>query len=199
MADELDPGDKIRRIEENLRNPRAALTQIGAIVLAEAQDAFKQQAWNGKAWKPRKVPNVFGIISDFYEGKTEPPARRFVDRPALRDTNRLASTLSWAVKNETTVEIGSNLPYASAHQFGKQVESKPITADVQSRLYEWLKKKGAQWKSKLGFLLNKKYRGQKLTTTVPKRQFVGLTKQTREDIYETIGVKIYEVKNGGGQ
>lgn len=177
-----------------------ALKQIGAMVVAEAQLAFRTQKWGGKAWKPRSVPNVMGIIADFYEGKAEPPKRRFEPRPALKDTGRLANTLAWRVKSSQTVEIGSNLPYAAAHQFGKQVTSKPITANVQQLLAEWLKKKAnAKYRSKLGWLLNEKYRDQKLVRNMPKRQFLGLTKQLREDIAEITGIRVTEIINGRRQ
>ncbi len=45
------------------------------------------------------------------------------------------------------VEIGSNLPYANVLHFGGESESAPITAQVQARLWEWMKKTRGQAQS----------------------------------------------------
>jgi phage gpG-like protein len=186
-------GGKIERIEKKLTNPEAALKQIGALMVAESQRAFKEQQFGTKKWDGRSPVNVFGIIADFHEGKRKPPARRFEARPALRDTGRLASSIAFKVSG-MMVEVGTNLDYANVHQTGGDVESKPITATVQKLLWSWLKKQSSQLKARLGFLLNKKYTGEKLKGKVPARPFIGITDTTRKNVSRMVGVHIMEVK-----
>lgn len=187
-------GAKVARWERKLDNPTAALKQIGALMLAESQGAFKRQRFGKVAWKPRGVPNVFGIIADLHKGSKEPPKRRFEPRPALRDTGRLSGSISFKLKGKNSIEVGSNLPYASVHQKGGKVESMPVTEKVQKALWKWLKNKGSAWKDDLGWLLNKKFRNKKLEGTVPARPFVGITRLTRRDVKEVVGVSIMEAK-----
>lgn len=187
MSD-VDPGDKLRRVESTLANPTRVLTQIGALMVADSQQAFVDQKWEGKPWKPRSVPNIFGLIADFAAGK-KPPARRFEARPALRDTGRLAASIAFRVAGNAT-EVGTNLPYAATLNDGGEVESEKITEQVQEALWKFLKGPGKPWQKRLGWLLNKKYRNTKLKQKVEPRQFVGLTPQLVEDIRETIGAEI---------
>lgn len=193
MAESFRKGDKVERIEKKLDNPVAALRRIGILMVAESQRAFKDQQFGSKRWDARKVPNVFGIIADFHAGRRAPPARRFEGRPALRDTGRLASSIAFQVVGNV-VEVGTNLDYAAAHHLGGKVQSKPITTEVQTRLWSWLRGQSRELKRRLGFLLNKKYRGQRLQGTVPARPFVGITLKTREMVRQLIGVEIMEAQ-----
>lgn len=189
----FSPGAKIQRIKRSLQDPTPALKQIGAMMAAESQQAFRDQSFGGVAWNPRGQVNIFGILADFAAGRKNPPSRRFERRPALRDTGRLAASIAWQVIGGDTVEVGSNLEYAGVHQHGGEVESEKITAKIQDSLWAWLKKQGKERKRQLGWLINKKWRGQKLKMEVPARPFVGLTDQTRKDVLRTIGVKLLEV------
>jgi phage gpG-like protein len=193
MPETFKPGAKIARWERNLENPSAALKAIGALMVAESQGAFKAQRFGGDVWRARGPVNVFGIIADFHAGKRAPAQRRFQTRPALQDTGRLRMSIAFQVSGDT-VAVGSNLPYAAVHQEGGKSTSAPITEKVQQALWRWLKKQGSDLKAKLGFLLNKKYTGQTLEMTVPKRPFVGITRQTLRDVKEAVGVHIMEVR-----
>lgn len=188
----FDKGAKMERWEKNLENPRGALKQIGVLVTAESQRAFRDQQHGRDKWAPRSDVNVFGIIADFSKGST-PPARRFERRPALRDTGRLSASIAYKVLGVKAVEIGTNLPYAGVQQYGGTVESEKITEALQRALWKWLKPKSADLKARLGWLLNKKYRGETLKMEVPARPFVGITKDTREDVREVLGREIMEV------
>lgn len=190
----IDKGAKVKRWERNLENPKAALKQIGVIMVAESQRAFKDQRFGREDWEERAVPNVFGIISDFHLGRRQPPARRFESRPALRDTGRLASSISFALKGTEVVEVGSNLPYAGVLHRGGKIESKPITEVVRQLLWKWLRGKGSAWRDRLGWLLNRKFRYRTLTAEVPPRPIVGITARTRRDIQDAVGAKIMEVR-----
>ena len=184
-------GAKLERWEKALANPQKALKQIGVLMVAESQASFRDQQFGRKKWKGRAPVNVYGIIADFSKGST-PPKRRFQTRPALVDTGRLKGSIDYKVSG-VTVEVGTNLDYASVHQFGGEIESEKITKSVQQSLYKWLKPKDKGLKESLGWILNKKFTGETLKGQVEARQFVGITKQTIEDVHEVVGVAILEV------
>lgn len=186
-------GAKMERWEKALENPQKALKQIGVLMVAESQRSFREQQHGRNKWKSRSDVNVFGIISDFSTG-SKPPQRRFERRPALKDTGRLAGSIAFKVNGRASVEVGTNLDYASVHNFGGAVESEPITKSVQRALNKWLKPKDKGLKLRLGFLLNKKLTGETLKGEVPARPFVGITKETIEDVREVVGVEIMEVR-----
>ncbi len=186
-------GAKMERWERALANPTRTLKQIGAMMVSESQQAFQLQRLGRKKWQPRGEINTMGIISDFAFGKDTPPNRRFQTTPALKDTGRLMASIAFQVERDSVV-VGTNLPYAQVHHTGGEVESETITEDVQDRLRKWLKGDGAEYVSKLGFLLNKSMTGTKLAGTVPERPLVGITKQTRDDIREIIGIEIFDIK-----
>ena len=185
-------GAKMERWMKALENPQRALKQIGALMVAESQRSFRDQKHGRDKWKARSDVNVFGIISDFSKGST-PPQRRFESRPALRDTGRLSGSISYKVGG-SAVEVGTNLDYAGVHQFGGAVESDKISKSVQKSLQTWLKPKDKGLKDRLGWLLNKKFTGETLKGQVPARPFVGITKETIEDVREVVGVDIMEVR-----
>ena len=191
---DFEKGAKIERWEKNLDSPDVALRQVGALMVAESQRSFRDQKFGEDAWAPRGKINVFGIIADFYEGKKSPPARRFESRPVLRDTGRLAASISFRMAGVDIVEVGSNLPYAPVLHHGGEIESKPINEQVRTALNEWLKSKGRPYRKQLGWLLNKKYEGKTLKGQVPPRPIVGITKQTIEDVKEAVAVKIMEAQ-----
>ena len=194
----FDEGDKMRRFGRNLDNPQAALKQIGALMVAESQRAFKTQRFGKKEWEPRAPINIYGIIADFHAGKKKPPARRFESRPALIDTGGLLKSLAFSVVSSRTVEVGVSAEYrkiASTLHGGGKIESKPITQTVRDALGEWLLKvTDDSIFEALGFLLEKKMLGKTLKGEVQARPFVGITKQTIADIKEVVGVTIMEVK-----
>lgn len=187
-------GAKVERWERNLEAPRLALQQIGLLMVAESQQAFRAQAFGGVTWPGRRVPNVFGIIADFAAGKKSPPRRRFDPRPALQDTGRLAASIAHRIVGKDVVEVGSNLPYAGTMHHGGPTESARITDAVADLLADWLRQEGAPWRKALGWILNRKFRGRTLKGQVRPRPFVGITEQTIQDVHEVVAVKIMEAK-----
>src|SRR5688572_931544 len=165
----MKPGAKLVRIKRKLDNPSRALKMIGMLMVSESQGAFREQKFGTKSWSQRGIPNVMGIISDFAQGKKAPPARRFEGRPVLRDTGRLAASIAFRVVGNTSVEVGSVVPYAGVHQKGGTSESQRITKQMQTSIGAWLKGAGSKWKKRLGFLLNKKMTNQKLTVDIRPR------------------------------
>lgn len=187
-------GDKVTRVEQGLKDPKVALKQIGILMVAESQRAFKSQKWSKKNWTARAAPNVYGIISDFAQGRKSPPGRRFQTRPALIDTGRLRGSISFRVMSPV-VEVGTNLKYAAVHQKGGKIKSEKITKPIQSAIAKWLKGAGRQWEKKLGWITNARYTNKTLTGRVEARPFVGITRNTRKVVEKAVGVKIMEVRS----
>lgn len=185
-------GAKIDRIANNLRSPQRALKQIGIVLTAEAQENFRNQRFDEDRWPERAPVNTFGIIADFAQGKSRPPQRRFERSPVLVDTGRLRSSISFRVVGDNAVDIGTNLPYAAVHQTGGEVESETITEKVQQLLGAWLATESPERRAQLSYLLSERLTGERLTATVPERRFIGVTRQTREDVADIIGVNIFE-------
>jgi phage gpG-like protein len=174
-------------------DPRAALRQLGALAVAESMRAFREQSFDGERWPARAPVNVFGIIADFAAGKKSIGKRRFETRPALKDTGTLTRSISFEPISQKVVEIGTSLHYANRHQAGGMVYSERITRTVQEALYEWLQGAGKKHRSRLGWLLNKKYRDTRLEGEVPARPFVGMTDRLRSQVKRAIAGKIMEV------
>ena len=190
----FDEGDKFRRIVARLKYPESALKGIGAMMVSESLSAFKNQKFGDKEWRPRAPINVYGIIGDFHGGARKPKQRRFQTRPALVDTGRLRKSIAFKIPTSNSVEVGSNVPYAGKHQKGGKTESLPISEKVQTALNRWLKRQDKARNDALGFLLSPKMKGKTLKGRVPARPFVGITKQTVEDIETTIKLEIFEVE-----
>lgn len=190
----FDRGAKLDRIAKVLAAPERALKQIGVLLVADSQKAFKSQSFDGKPWPARSVPNVFGILADFAAGKAAPPARRFEARPALRDTGRLAQSIAFRVIGKNAVEVGTNVEYAAVHQKGGKVESAKITPQVRTALWDWLSRQSALLKRQLGWLLNRRYLNKTLSHDVPARPFLGITEDSRKAIRYTVGIEVREPK-----
>ena len=189
----FNPGRKVKRIQKKLEDPRVILTQIGVLMVAESQAGFKRQMFGGVRWKERAVPNVFGILQDLSQG-SKIPSRRMEPRPALRDTGALAKSIAFKVYGKSSVAVGSALKYADVHNRGGKVTSPKITQPMQIALWKWLKRKPKEIRAKLGWLVSPNALGKKLTGTVSKRQFIGLTRSTKAAVKRLLGVTVMEVR-----
>ena len=89
------------------------------------------------------------------------------------------------------VEVGSKLSYAGILHHGGPIKSDPI-GPIREALSEWLSGAGKSARKQLGFLFADKFRGG-LKGKVEARPFVGVTKQTLDDVEEVIGVTIMEM------
>lgn len=169
----------LAQLRERARDPRPILEAIGLLMVGRTQRAFSDQGRGGVAWLPRAVPNKAGVLEDLRAGKT-PPERRWEPRPAGLDTGRLRSSIAYRVAGRT-VEVGSNLPYASDVQRGA---TKTITLDqeLRSALAAWLRSLSGGRKRlahrAFGFLFHTGV----LRVTTPPRPFVMVTDQDRRDI-----------------
>lgn len=186
-------GGKQKRMDALMDDPRSLLMQIGMLTVEASNRAFILQRLGNAKWQARMNPNVPGIISDFTLGRPAPLPRRFHSRNTLRDTGALMRSVTYRLVSSKIVEVGSNLPYAKALHSGGESETEEITKQVRFRLWQWLKKQGKEMKEALGWLLNKKYIGTRLTINHPPRPIVGLTTDLRKTIKEAIGVTVAQV------
>ncbi len=143
-ADDLEEGAQLRALRAAFDDSRAILTGVGALLVKESQRAFREERMGNVRWKTRgetgMTPNWPGILADFAAGKSSPPDRRFQDRPVLSDTGHGRRSFSWRIVNQDTVEAGSMLGYLGALHAGEPTMTVPITAALQQRMWEWMKK-----------------------------------------------------------
>lgn len=203
----------VSAIRKRLENPEPLMKQVGILIVADAQKAFREQRLGTFAWKhrypnqTRDYINIAGAIADL-KTSTSVKKRRFDRRPAVRDT----STLLRSITNRGTairttrlaVEVGTTVPYAAQHQWGG-VSYSPITDAVRknyAKLTKRLRGRVKRGKSKdagsqlaalkrLGGIIFAKKR---LVTRITQRPFIGLTDETQSKI-----VQLFERKLGPRQ
>lgn len=184
---------RLAAIGDLLTGRKKLLQQIGILMVAESQAAFKAQAFGKYQWPKRGKINTAGILGDFAQGRNKPPKRRFERTPALIDTGALRQSIAFKVTGQT-VKVGSALRYASLHQSGGMSEGIAVTKDMQLRLGKWLKRQATDIRAKLGWLLGKKARSEKIKFKVPKRPFVGFTPKTKVTVQKALGVTISKAR-----
>lgn len=178
------PGRIIDTLRSVARDPKPVLNGIAVYLTARAQEAFVKQRRGNFKWRPRRVPNVAGIVADLRIGKN-PPMRRLDPTPALSDTGRLKSELKGRVTGANVVEIGTSLPYASLHQYGGK-STQQVTTSVKDALRSLLKR--SPWREfdlELEWLLDPDVTT--LTTEVPARPFVVWTREDGRAIVKMVG------------
>lgn len=188
----IDWGSRFQALGDALKSPRRALTQIGAIMSGRSRAAFKDQGRPAGTWAARAVPNVPGILRDFHSGSPEPKQRRFDARPAVVDEGTLARAVTFEIVNDKRVEVGVHGPagaYVDKQHFGGESATEPNTPEFKAWLWRWLKGPGQEWKSALGYLLNKNRLGPE-TWNVRARPIFVLLPQDVVDIAEMTGVEI---------
>jgi phage gpG-like protein len=183
--------DQFQVVGERVSNLRPVLTRIGATMLSASQMAFQEQKYGGENWPARyesnwRGINVAGALSDLLRDRPI-KARRFDQRPALVDTGNLRNSLTFAIKSDTAVEVGTVVKYAATHQFGME-SVQPVTEVARKRLvkeYRRFKKMGGgKFKAikTLGFL----HSVDTLRTQIAARPFVGLYPDLKRDIVDLV-------------
>lgn len=193
-------GEDLRRLRERVRDPKPVLKAIGALLESQAQKAFIDQRLGDFVWDERypsqedPFVNTAGVVSDFNEspGRRSPLSRRFERRPALMDTGALAGSFksrrSVSVKGEDTVEVGTTLDYAAAHQWGLTTTQR-ISDEAKKGIRKWLNtEQGAPFKLKLWGLTS----SDELETQAVQRPFLGITQESERDIAATVELFIAE-------
>ena len=182
----------ILRLRKKFKNPKRLLFQVGAILLAQAQQSFQRQALGDFLWKVRYPNqtedhvNVAGAVADLSKSGNI-KKRRFTSTPALRDTGTLLRSLndrsrSIRPKGTNVIEVGTTLSYAARHQWGGTSEQ-PVTSVVKERLGKFLKKKkNKRFRKHLGFL----FQIDTLETSINQRPFLGFTNISSDRITELV-------------
>jgi hypothetical protein len=193
-------------IKQVIDNPEPILKQIGIVLLAQAQKAFRDQRLGDIIWPARyggRPPhaNIAGIIADFRAGKAKPPARRFQDRPAGIDTGQTLRSLTAAraiTTMQNTVQVQTNTIGGRSMQEGSE-SVQLITKQVKKMLAEWMRHSRRRVKREkgrsqpiraedysalnLGWLFSKK----SLKTKIAARPFLGITPETERKIIAITG------------
>lgn len=178
---EFKKGGMFELIQKRVANPQKMLSEIGASLTKSSQKRFREQAFDGKTWAPRAVPNIPGILNDLRAGKN-PPARRFEPRPVVLDTGKLRGSINFRLVGRTAVEVGTTKSYASAQQYGER-QSIEITPTLKDKVREFLRRR-PQWGNAMGFLLGVKVR--RYTFEIQERQFIGVDKADRAKILKVV-------------
>lgn len=101
----------LRGLLAGIENPAPLLAQLGEYTLRTTRDRFKSQtAPDGTAWQ--------ALVPWYRKEKSQNKNRVLTLRGFLR--GQLVSQ----VVNGRSVEVGSNLVYAAAHQFGATIQPK---------------------------------------------------------------------------
>ena len=102
--DAKDLLSRIKRTEDRARVLRPALEEIGEIVKRSIVLNFKAQG-RPKPWAP---------FSPNYKRKRGSMSAAKL----LVNTARLRNSISWRLANQYAVDVGTNVKYAAAHQYG---------------------------------------------------------------------------------
>ena len=100
--------DDLSEFRGRLEDPRPALERVGALMLAESQKSFDDQAYGPERWperyegQPEPFINVAGALSDVARDR-QIKGRRFDRRPALVDVGILRGSLTFALKGKKSV------------------------------------------------------------------------------------------------
>jgi phage gpG-like protein len=181
---------RISEIRKNLA-PEAmlrSLERVRVLMVGRTQHAFDTQGRPGSTWKPRRVPNVAGILKDLERSAATPPRRRFEPRPAAIDTGALRASITGRIVGTESVEYGSKLAYADSVQLGKagRVE---ITPTARRNLAALVKRRRDLQKS-LGWLFNERGRPARprraIATHPPARPFVLFTVDDRKAVQQIV-------------
>lgn len=194
------------------RNPDRILRQIGVVMLAGSQRAFREQRFGAVVW-PKRYPNqpesetlnIAGAVEDLKSGPRL-KSRRYDSRPAGRDTGDLMGRLTAQVRGGL-LEVGSDVPYATRFHAGGESRI-TITNQIKYNLAALLrsKRRGAKRRARaaggvglgprgglsaaartleekrLGFL----FHVGELVTKSPARPFAGISQEMTGDIEATI-------------
>ncbi len=194
---------EIHRVRRKLNSTRRLMSRIGTLVTVDSKRSFIRQRLGTIEWWQRypglRKPfiNIAGALADFIAGHTDPAPSQFKDRPALIYTGALQRSIKSRVLDSTTVEVGSDKPYAALHQEGGTSEQ-TYGPDTQQRIHDWLFEKretpgprGGKYKPRQGREGYIKHLAPLLHKTthvqnVIARPFIGVTDEAEAQIREAI-------------
>lgn len=165
IKEDTEKGIKIlKSINTDIKDFKPTLKKVGILMLASVQHNFIQQG-RPTRWKPL-APMTLAMR----RGKGSSSAQ------ILRDTGRLMNSINYKVENDQ-VKIGTNVPYASIHQFGSTIRKPAYTERVKDHTRKitsvFGKKVTAKSVKVKGFTRNMPAK----TVKVPKRKFLMYQKE----------------------
>lgn len=140
---------------------------VGNLVVNNALDNFKNQAFNGQAWKARQNKSKRG------NGRQN----ILVQSGALRRSIRIIRSTA------TSVTVGSDLPYADVHNEGGEIKRKARSETFVRNRYSKGKRKG---KFAKGTTSGRGYSFRAYSYRMSKRQFLGRSPALDTAINKTV-------------
>lgn len=193
-------GPVLEGIEAHGKRPRALATRAGAVMESRARLRFKNESRKPSEWKERAVPNKAGIFRDFEDGSPAPKASRTRAAPVLVDTGRLQGSIKGRATSDTEAECGSNVPYAQKQHAGADGEViGTITEEFQAWLLPWLDKQGPDIQDALGWMIDRRNIGTRVTIDIPARPIVVMDDMMRDGIARAVGARVLDPSSGGGE
>lgn len=201
----------IVKIQRDLDDTGPLMKKLGVRMLAESQEAFKEQRLGDFRW-PEKYPsqeepfiNVAGALEDFNDGRTAPQPRQFRRRPALVGSGDMMNSLSYEVLSPTEVQEGTNKKGKNGESYpakqqsgGKSVVR--LTDDAVQKAKGWLftkfgkvKKGKLEYAQKMAHALRTKI----YVVRIIARPFVGFTENLIRDIIQIS--RDWMTARGGGK
>lgn len=174
------------KLREEFRKFYRQLPDIaGGQAVSFFKESFRRQGWvyNGslQKWEQRK-----------------PGSKRNKGRALLVDTGRLRRSIRIVQKGEGYVKIGTDVPYAQAHNEGATITG---TASIPG----FRRKGGKVKKHKRGDTIIKAHtrtagkvsaHTRNMNTTIPKRQFMGESPDVMKSVERAIFRRIDEIMKG---
>lgn len=139
------------------------------------QQRFDDQAFNGIQWPERAKPSWARIVRRLNENRFD-YSDIFRTKPALIDTGKLKRSIYFKVRSAKTLEFGSISPYSKVHNEGG-VSSIPFLSSGKNLLSNLI-----AGNEKIGSLLGWLMGVDEISVNVPKRQFLGITKNDVEHL-----------------
>lgn len=132
ISSNIDEINKLfTQLDKNITDTKPVMHTIGEMILDKTQEAFEkeQDPITGQNWKELKTSSIYGSFS----GKrltsktrklTAKYKRHMKDKKKLRASHRLFRSITYS-STQKSVTIGSNMPYAAAHNFGSKKNNLP--------------------------------------------------------------------------
>lgn len=188
----LGDAGRISVLRAAIEDPLPLLRRLGALVIAQAKQAWREQRLGTVVW-PERYPkqqgdfiNIAPVVFQAGLGRT-PTSIDFERRPALRDRFGVSIAEGVAMQDvdAESVTVGHKEPWAGVYQFGL-VSRIPITQTTRETLWEWLfgssdagPRRGREdYARKLSFVFWR----DELVGKPYERPFLGLTTQLEDDV-----------------
>lgn len=151
------------KLTNRTSDPRPALRSVGEFLLLRTQERFDSEVDpEGKSWAPLAASTL----------------RSKRNRKILTESTALRRSIVYRV-SDAGVEIGTNIDYASIHQFGGAIAQAARTRTLNFRIDRDGKSRFAK-KKRANFQQDVQVGSR--TVVIPRREFLGVSERDREEI-----------------